>query len=53
MIDFNKLLSLFKKRLNRWAKLKGFIKRQRNLSAKDFLILMTIGQSDNKKVSLV
>ena len=51
MILMNFFLSL-KKRLNRWAKSTGFIKRQRDLSAKDFLILMTIGQLGIKHTSL-
>ena len=49
------LMSFFpslKKRLNRWAKSTGFIKRQRGLSAKDFLVLMTIGQLGIKHPSL-
>lgn len=41
-----------KKTLDRWAKKTGFIKRQRDLSAKDFLILMTIGQLGIKHPSL-
>ena len=41
-----------KKRLNRWAKSTGFIKRQRGLLAKDFLVLMTIGQLGIKHPSL-
>ena len=41
-----------KKRLDRWAKSTGFIKRRRDLSAKDFLVLMTIGQLGIKHPSL-
>ena len=41
-----------KKRLNRWAKSTGFIKRRRGLSAKDFLVLMTVGQLGIKHPSL-
>jgi hypothetical protein len=41
-----------KKSLNSWAKSTGFIKRQRSLSARDFLVLMTIGQLGIKHPSL-
>ena len=51
LISMNFFPSL-KKRLNRWAKSTGFIKRQRDLSAKDFLVLMTVGQLGIKHPSL-
>jgi hypothetical protein len=46
------LWTFLKKRLNRWAKETGFLKRKRKLSPYDFIVLMTIGQLGMKHPSL-
>lgn len=53
MIEFKDFLDVFKKKtLNKWARKTGFIKRQKSLTALDFLLLMTVGQLGMKHPSL-
>ena len=45
MIYYIGLFGIFKKTLDTLAKKTGFIKRQNILTALDFLLVMTVGQS--------
>ena len=53
MLALRSIFTLFKKEfVESWAQTCGFIKRQRSLTALDFLILMTFGQASIKHPSL-